>query len=311
MEMSSSEWGRDEGDAPTRPDVPRLEPGFGGAWDSSPEQYQDVRGTIPFPILAPPAPRRTHKLRNTLLATGVLVIVGAAAFTVVDLEHDRRTAAADATPTSGSGATMTATPSAGRSVSPNQLNSASTDPIPFTATALLPQHFQDSKNIEYELKASSVEGCVNSAMSSNVAAALATDGCAEEMTGAYTVDSPTVDSGDDILVSVQVFAFKDAATAEDFYNGFPAAGFSSGTWDFGIWCPTSGDGANPCSASADYADAAKSEVLSRSYRYVIEATALYSEITTDTTYAAWTEAAANAGAGAAGPANYLATNIED
>jgi hypothetical protein len=105
---------------------------------------------------------------------------------------------------------------------------------------------------------------------------------------------------------VQVFAFKNAATAEAFDDEFPASGLSSGTWDFGVWCPTSGDGATPCSASSDFADAAKSEVLNQSYRYVIEATALYSEITTDTTYAAWTQAAANEAAQVAGPANYLA-----
>jgi hypothetical protein len=344
MEMSSGEPNRDE--AATQPDVTLQQPAFGAPWGSpsddlatapfadpfqptvqpqipqaqipqpqarfqpeptlvdpynwyAPSQYQDAPGTIPYP--APPAPGRTHKLRNGLLAVGVVAVVGAAAFTVVDLQHQDKTTA-NASPTKDS---TTAKPSAGASLNPDELNSAGTDPTPFTSTALLPQNFQDTKGIEYELKGSSTEGCDNNLMSGNVAAALQQNGCTEELAGTYTVDSPTVDSSDDVLVSVQIFAFKDAATAKAFDAAFPAG--ASGTWDFGVWCPASGDGANPCSASADYPDAAKSEVLSQSYRYVVEATALYSEMTTDTTYAAWTEAAAEQATQMAGPANYLAT----
>lgn len=341
MEMSSGEPNRDE--AATKPDVTLQQPGFGAPWGSSsddlatapftdpfqptaqsqtqqsqsqtqfqPEptlvspygwyaqsQYQDAPGTIPYPT--PPLPRRTHKLRNGLLAVGVVVVIGAAAFTVVDLGHQDKTTANTA-PTKDS---TTANPSASASLNPDELDSASTDPTPFTSTALLPQNFQDTKGIEYKLKGSSTEGCDNNLMSSNVAAALQQNGCTEELAGTYTVDSPGVDSSDDVLVSVQIFAFKDAATAKAFDAAFPAS--ASITWDFGVWCPTSGDGANPCSATADYPDSAKSEALSQSYRYVVEATALYSEMTTDTTYAAWTEAAADQATQMAGPANYLAT----
>lgn len=268
------------------------------------QQYQDVPGTIPFttPLSTPIPPRRSHVLRNSLLVVGALVVVGVAAFTVVDLDHGSRTTA-DSKPTTDA---ATANPSSNASLNPNDLNSASTDPTPFTSAALLPKTFRDTKEVEYEFKSASTEGCVNNVMSSNVAAALSQDGCTEELAGAYTVDSPTVDSTDDILVSVQIFAFKDTATAKAFAAEFPDS--AAGKWDFGIWCATSGDGANPCSASADYADAAKSEVVDQSYRYVVEATALYSEMTSDTTYAAWTEAAATEAAEISGPTNYAATS---
>ena len=306
MEKSSS--ASDGDDAATQPyqaDQPQwYDQSQYSQYQQQYQPFQDVPGTVPFttPLTTPvpPPPRRSHAFRYALVAVGALVVVGVAAFTVIDLDHGGRGTAAAASTADAT----TANPSSNASVNVNTLNSASTDRTPFTSAALLPQNFHDSKEVAYELKSSSTEGCVNNVMSSNVAAALAQDGCTEVLAGAYTVDSPTVDSTDDILVSVQIFAFSDTATAKAFAAEFPAS--ASSKWDFGIWCTTSGDGANPCSADADYADAAKSEVVDQSYRYVTEATALYSEMTPDTTYAAWTEAAASEAAEIVGPTNYPA-----
>ena len=303
-----SPWGQDANAAPAYPTVPI---------DAPPPGYTP---TLQYHVAEPPPYepplRPTHRRRNALIAVGaVLVVAAATTFVLVDV-------AGGTQHTAGSSPARTGTSSAshapsGQSPSPrvsltsistahafdtNLLNTAATDPIPFTAGALLPQEFMDGKGVAYMLVSSGAESCTNAVMSSDVRAALKQYGCTREMVGAYTVNSSTVDSSDDILVSVQVFAFKDAATAKRFAAKFPPAG----SWDFGIWCPTTGYGANPCTAKADYPDAARSESVGQDYRYVIEATALYTEMTTSHAEDAWTEAAANKALKTAGPAAYIA-----
>jgi hypothetical protein len=181
---------------------------------------------------------------------------------------------------------------------------SSTDTAPFTTDALLPDSFTDSKNVEYELQAGGVETCVQKSMTSNVQGELRKYGCSQVLTGSYTVDSvPAATSDDDILISVQVFAFKDEATAKTVYADFP----SNKSWDFGIWCPKTGIGANPCSANADYSDAYKSEWIGQDYRYVIEATALYTDMTSESSAASWTSSAAQKAVNSSGPVYYIST----
>jgi hypothetical protein len=100
-----------------------------------------------------------------------------------------------------------------------------------------------------------------------------------------------------------VFAFKDEATAKTVYADFP----SNKSWDFGIWCPKTGIGANPCSANADYSDAYKSEWIGQDYRYVIEATALYTDMTSESSAASWTSSAAQKAVNSSGPVYYIST----
>ena len=193
--------------------------------------------------------------------------------------------------------------STGSLFDPSTMDNASTDTAPFTTDALLPETFTDAKNIEYQLEAGGSETCVQNSMSSNVQGELRKYGCSKVLTGSYTVDSSTVTSDSDILVSVQVFAFSDEATAKTVYADFP----SNKSWDFGIWCPKTGHGANPCSSNADYADAYKSEWLSQDYRYVIEATAMYTDMTSDSTVQPWTSAAAKEAVDESGPTYYIAS----
>jgi hypothetical protein len=186
---------------------------------------------------------------------------------------------------------------------PSSMSDASTDTAPFTTDAMLPETFTDAKDIEYQLEAGGVETCVQSSMTSNVQGELRKYGCSKVLTGSYTVDSSTVTSDSDILVSVQIFAFNDESTAKTVYADFP----SNKSWDFGIWCPKTGHGANPCSANADYSGAYKSEWISQDYRYVIEATAMYTDMTSDSSVGAWTSAAAKEAVDEAGPTYYISS----
>jgi len=257
--------------------------------------------------------------RNAVIAVGSLAVVTALVVALIVTNHHssnnnagpiaHTSSVASLTPTATTSATDTTTSEDTQSTStalafdPNELNSASTDPTPFTTAALLPQNFSDSKNVPYSLVAGGQESCISSSMSSDVQSELQKYGCTTKMTGSYTVDTSTVNSNDDVLVSVQIFAFKDAATAKAVYASFPA----NGSWDFGIWCPKTGYGANPCSTNADYQDAYKSDWIGQDYRYVVEATALYTNLSTDSSNKAWTSAAADEAISATGPEYYIST----
>ena len=205
-------------------------------------------------------------------------------------------------PTTATDDTTQASPTV-QAFDPSELDSSSTDPTPFTSDALLPQTFTDSKDVEYSLQGSGQHDCISDSMSSDVQSVLKKYGCSTVMTGSYTEDSTTVSSNNDILVSVEIFAFDDAATATSVYDSFPA----NGSWDFGIWCPKTGYGANPCSANADYQDAYKSSWIEQDYRYVVEATALYTNLSQDSSAKEWTSSASDQAVTAAGPAYYIST----
>jgi hypothetical protein len=294
--------------------------GFGqGPYSNVPDDQPPFLG---YPPQQPPRPP-SHSGRNFAAIAGavgvittlivVLVVTGShnsstsasstgsptPIATDTDTAQPTDTSTGDALPTD-TGSTYTLPTIA--TFDPTTMNDSSTDTAPFTTDALLPNTFTDSKNVEYQLAAGGVETCVEDSMSSNVQDELRKYGCTQVLTGSYTVDSsPAATSDDDILVSVQVFAFNDASTAQTVYADFP----SSKSWDFGIWCPKTGDGANPCSTNADYTDAYKSEWISQDYRYVIEATALYTDLTQDSSVQEWTSAAAKEAVNDSGPAYYI------
>jgi hypothetical protein len=307
-------------------------PGFGfGFGDDVPPPYPPPQYSYyqqqQFPPAGPPPgggpgqPGRGSGGGGRALAAiiGAAVVVMALIATVVFLATDDHPAKANASDTSSAtastgGPTASSTPSGSAgptdtsddtdsqaAFDPSLMDDASTDPAPFTTDALMPQTFTDSKGVEYELDAGGVESCVQNTMSDNVQSTLRNYNCSQVLTGSYTVDSDTVDSNDDILVSVQIFAFDDATDAAAVYAAFP----SDASWDFGIWCPQSGDGANPCSTGADYQDAYKSEWLAQDHRYVIEATALYTDLAQDGSVEQWTSAAAKSAVDSVGPAYYI------
>jgi hypothetical protein len=273
-------------------------------------------------------PRPSHTGRNLAAVLGTLgVVTTLVVVLVVTNHHPASTANASSTGTATATVTDTATDTAQPTDTPTDgdalptdtdtaddfptdtefdastMDNASTDTAPFTSDALLPDTFTDSKDIEYQIEAAGVEKCVQSVMSSNVQNELRKYGCSEVLTGSYTVDSDTVTSDENILVSVQVFAFKDEATAKTVYADFP----SNKNWDFGIWCPKSGDGAHPCANGADYQDAYQSEWIGQDHRYVIEATAMYTDLSQDSSVGPWTSAAAKEAVNDSGPAYYIST----
>jgi len=173
-----------------------------------------------------------------------------------------------------------------------------TDLTPFTAASLLPQTFTDSVyNIRYTLVASGAHPCNDtSSMSSATAQTLTSNGCTQVMTGDYVEDNSSPDS--QVLVSVQIFPFASVSTAMQVKNDFP----SGGAWDFGIYCPGTGPGSTTC--DGDYGDARKSESENYHHRYLVEATAIYVDLTTSAQVLPWLNAAAQAAASASGPQNY-------
>ncbi len=207
----------------------------------------------------------------------------------------------DDSPSSPSPAPATSVASQGLSPPPaSDPDFVNTDLTPFTAASLLPQKFTDSvDHITFTLVASGEHPCNGtSSMSSATAATLTSNGCTRAMTGDYIEDSSTLDPGSHILVSVQIFPFASLSTAIQVENNFP----SGGTWNFGIYCPRTGLGSTTC--DGDYADAQKSESANYHHRYLVEATAVYVNLTTSAQVLPWLNAAGQAAVYACGPQNY-------
>lgn len=201
--------------------------------------------------------------------------------------------------TSSTTSTPATSPSSSQAFDPSELDDVSTDPTPFTTYALIPPSFTDSENDEYSLQSQRIRSCINLGMSRSVASVLNEYGCTEVVTGQYTESSGTSDG--DILVSVQVFAFNDRATAQQIVSDFP----SNTDWHFGYYCPVTGDGAAPCDPGVDTSNATYDESLTSGHRYVIEATAIYTDLRQNNWYQPYVESAAQEAADISGPAYYI------
>ena len=180
---------------------------------------------------------------------------------------------------------------------PSTWDSSTTDKTPFTSDALLPQTFTDSKGVLYLLESAGGKSCVQGDMTTKVQSVLNANNCIEVMTGQYTVSSSTVTSKSDILVSVQIFAFADAATATQVMSNFP----DGSSWDFGIWCTAQGDGANPCASGKDYRNAEISESINTDHRYLIEVSSLYTDLSSSSSCKEWTAPATQEALASVGP----------
>ncbi|WP_344678521.1 hypothetical protein [Saccharopolyspora taberi] len=178
---------------------------------------------------------------------------------------------------------------------PRSLDDISTDETPLTEDALLPDSFTDGKGVYYELVASGVHDCTSAAhMSSNVKEALGNNGCSRSVTGNYRPGNGSV------LISVQVHPFEDASTAQQAFDAFDRME----TADYGIFCPKSGSGSDACDRS-DFLDSARSQYRNVDHRYLVMATAFYTNLTSDESAKEWTAPAANSASSEAGPENYL------
>ena len=277
--------------------------GYGGFPDSG-GQY----GTYPGGYPGGPTPPRQNGARTAVAIISVLAVLGTAVTAVIystgSNGHQTPVSFQNSSPLpSPSGEPLISTspePSDQTSTQPtadssdefdspsvdafdwDALNDSDTDPTPFTQDALLVQSFTDSQDISYTLEAAGEKKCVQSTMSKSVQNVLNEYGCKNAMTGSYVVDSSVdkVESNNDILVSVQIWPFPDAATADKAEKALAKASSKQ----FSIWCPTSGPGAAPCN-SQNYYTAATWWSLQSEYRYVVEATAVYTNMTQDTSVA--------------------------
>nr|WP_264085069.1 serine/threonine-protein kinase [Kibdelosporangium phytohabitans] len=188
--------------------------------------------------------------------------------------------------------TTTRTTTTTTTTDPGSPDSVARDKTPFTANALMPDSYIDSKDVKYKVAAGGVHDCVQRGMSQNVRDILSRAGCARMVTGSF------VDSSGKILVSVQVYAFENTAAADAVYGRFDAASSLS----FGLWCPLDGTGAAAC--KGDDRKATRSIYIGHHHRYVFSAYALYINLTSEAGAKPWLDAAAKRAVNVVGPQNY-------
>ncbi|MEU9969494.1 hypothetical protein [Streptomyces malaysiensis] len=133
---------------------------------------------------------------------------------------------------------------------------------------------------------------------SDVVKELTARGGKRVMTGVY-LEQPGPHSTPDnpVLVSIQVFPFPDAATAEDMYNYLNGGA----RWNLTTWCTQSGVGAKPCIPGISHGLRYESNQIS--HRYVIAAVADRTDLSNDRSIAPWLSSAAGEAANSAGPQN--------
>ncbi|MET9486963.1 hypothetical protein [Nocardia sp. NPDC006630] len=254
--------------------------------------------TPPAPLLATPfaAGRPAHpptsgtKVAGILAAIvaclGVIALIGYAALRTND-PNDSTDAFTSYSSSSSSYTPPVTTPP----FDWNTLDTAAGDKTPFTTDALLPQSFTDAKQVKYTLRGGGVHDCITSGMSRNVKSILTSHQCTQLVSGSY------VDTSDQILVSIDVFAFATADEASGLYNAI-----KDQDQDWTVWCPKTGAGASVCDNNAGWGTYRAWGL--QNHRYLYESTAMYINLTRDKSITDWLDAAASALDKQAGPANY-------
>ncbi|MEC3954364.1 hypothetical protein VMT65_15090 [Nocardia sp. CDC153] len=224
----------------------------------------------------------------------VLVIAIAVGAVVLSGKDSKPTASPTTPPTTTTTAPPTTTTAA---FDKSTLNQQATDKTPFTADALLPSTFTDSKGVVYNRTSSGAKDCVSQNMSDNVKTALQNNKCQQMMTGVYLNPDQT------ILVSIEVFAFPSNTEADTTYTGLKG---QDQTWD--VWCPTQGVGSSVCQANLKTMFAATYSSWGRQqYRYLYESYALYINLTQDSSLEPNVDAPAHTVIQVVGPDNYWKT----
>jgi len=172
------------------------------------------------------------------------------------------------------------------------LNDQAKDKTPLTLEALVPDDFTDDKGVHYELKAGSVQPCVQTDMSENMRDILTSNSCDKEIAASY------VDDSGQYLVSVKVLPLPDRHTATVVYNDLAKESAA----DFGIWCPKDGAGSGAC--DGDYRSATIKQYREQQHRYIILSVALAVNHSESTTITPWLDAAAKKAVDVAGPDNW-------
>ncbi|MET8425969.1 hypothetical protein [Nocardia sp. NPDC004860] len=249
------------------------------------------------PVAYSTAPQSSSANTALKVILGVLLVVlviaiAVGAVVLTGKDSNKNSAAGTSTTTT---VTTTAPPtSTTAGFDKNTLNKQSTDKTPFTADALLPQSFTDSKGVVFTRRSFGPKDCVSSNMSQNVKTALQNNKCQQMMTGVY------LDASEKILTSIEVFAFPSNTEAETLYNGLKG---QDQIWD--VWCPTQGVGSSVCQANTDTLfKATYSSWGSQEYRYLYESYSLYINLTVDASLEPNLEASARTILNLVGPDNY-------
>lgn len=178
---------------------------------------------------------------------------------------------------------------------PASLDSAATDKTPLTVDALLARSFTNDKGVDYAIKSGGVEDCGNRLMSDRIRNALSKHGCSGLMVGTYT------DAPDKLLVVVMVVVLPNTNSA----NAARAELASAYTGEWGLWCPPSGQGAQPCKQPAErIGQATQAGYIGTSHRYLTHTFAFYSNLAQDESLRPWIDSAALGASYAIGPQNY-------
>ncbi|WP_327139635.1 hypothetical protein [Nocardia sp. NBC_01327] len=263
-----------------------------------PAWYSNQGGQPVAPLLATPfaggrpahPPTSGTKVAGILAAIvaciGVIALIGYAAVKTNDPNDS-----SDAFTSYSSPSSSYTPPSTTPPFDWNTLDSAAGDKTPFTTDALLPQSFTDAKQVKYTLRGGGVHDCITSGMSRNVKSILNSHQCSQLVSGSY------VDTSDQILVSIDVFAFATADEASRLYNSI-----KDQDQDWTVWCPKTGAGASVCDNNAGWGTYRGWGL--QNHRYLYESTAMYINLTRDKSITDWLDAAASALDKQAGPANY-------
>lgn len=194
---------------------------------------------------------------------------------------------------------MDDTRSESRPLSPDSWDRASTDETPFTVDALLPRGFTNDMDIEFARIAGETR-LSREAGRSDVVGELAGRDCTEVVAGVYAEQAgPHATPENPVYVSVQVFAFPDAATARDAHGYL---GDGGGAWRLTIWSARDGGGLAPC--PDEVYRSLRWRYSRRVHRYLTVALAYRADLTNDGSLKPWLAAAARRAAFSAGPQNH-------
>ncbi|AYF77609.1 hypothetical protein D7D52_31615 [Nocardia yunnanensis] len=287
--------GQHPASAPALPTVAMTAP---TGWPPATQPVGYASGPQPLYSPAPQPGNSNTALKVILGALLVVLVIALAVGAVVLTRKDSKNDAGGSTTTTIATTTTTSPPtSTSAKFDVGTLNQQTTDKTPFTADALLPPTFTDSKNVVYTRTSSGAKDCISSNMSQNVKTALQNNNCQQMMTGVYLDPSQT------ILVSIEVFAFPSNTQSDAVYSGLKG---QNQTWD--VWCPTDGTGASVCKADLTTMFAATYSSWGRQqYRYLYESYALYINLTQDASLEPNLDAAAHTCVQSVGPDNYWKT----
>ncbi|MBS2552179.1 serine/threonine protein kinase [Catenulispora sp. NL8] len=204
-------------------------------------------------------------------------------------------ASGSATATGPTTSPSTSAPSStGNSTDPATWDLSTTDQTPFNPDALLPVTFTDSKGVVYNATNRWTDTCLNKNESSYLQGVLTKYKCTNQAIGTYT------DSAGRVLVDIAVLPLPDTPTAKNAFTDIDTKqAYTLDDW--GIWCPSTGPGADICAQHKSTTNAQEYGYVQPDHRYLVHAVAFYVNLTSDQSARAWLDAAATSAAKLGGP----------